>query len=159
MKVEYRRAHNNDFPAISLLWWEMQNSQIIYDQHYYRNKGMSDCIELCEKHLEMLINNSNCLLFVAIYSDEIIGYILANIRELPPIYVQKAKIEVDSVSVNHKYRRKGVFSGLLECVVNEAKNRSVESIELFVDYENPNKQAYLKSGFKVRQEIMVKCCN
>ena len=119
---------------------------------------MMDCMELFKKHLITLLNKPNCLLFVAVYSDEIIGYILANIRELPPVYVQQFKVEIDSVSVIRKYKKKGIFRGLLSCIEKEADRYGIESIELLVAWENPNKQAYLKSGSKVRQEMMVKQC-
>jgi GNAT superfamily N-acetyltransferase len=155
-KIEYRPACDSDLGALTELWWHMQSSHDAYAPRFYKNIGAEKCKDLCYSYFKDLLRKEDSMIYVVTSSSTPVGMIVAHFRTRPPVYDISRVVEVEVAVVDPNYRRRGIFRKLLAVVENKAKLAGVEMVEIMVDHDNPDKPAYEKTGFSLRQDKMVK---
>ena len=91
-------------------------------------------------------------IFVAKIQDEIVGYIIFNIKEKnnPSIRYRK-QLQIEAICVDEKNRGKGIGTELLKYVKKFGKENNCTDIYLTVNEENENAiKVYEEFGFKVK---------
>ncbi len=154
--IEYRQARAEDLEGLVELWWVMQSSHDAYSPGYYKNVGAEESKSICRRYFLHLLEQETCMIHVATSFGEVVGMIVGHFRERPPVYEVRREVEVELAVVLPSLRRRGIFRNLLSLVEKRAALAGVGMIEIAVDRENPAKRAYLETGFRSRQEKMVK---
>jgi ribosomal protein S18 acetylase RimI-like enzyme len=154
--IKIRKSQQSDKEALVDLWWSMQVSHREYDSLYYADKGSNHCRESYASYLETLIIDKNYILFSALCGKDIVGMLVAQIVENPPIYQRNRSIEVEVTVVNEAYRKQGIFRALIEKLIATARELEIDVLELMVDTDNLAGIVYKKLGFNTRQHRMVK---
>jgi len=86
---------------------------------------------------------------------EFAGYIAASRRESPPVFARGAKVHVDGLFVNERYRNTGLASDLLSRARDWAADLDCEELTLSVGEPNDRARAfYEREGFETRRHRM-----
>lgn len=104
---------------------------------------------ISREYFNSLILNKQIL--VAKIADEVVGYIIFNIREkeIPSMRYRK-QLNIDAMCVDENHRGKGIGSQLLECVKEFAIENNCTDLYLTVNEENTEAiKTYEKFGMKV----------
>ena len=99
-----------------------------------------------------LLSDEETALFVAEASGEIIGFILAFIRDTPPIpvFISARIVLISDIAVMTKFRRQSIGSQLMERVCRWAETNGATSIELNVYSFNHDAIEFLRAiGFDI----------
>ena len=125
MRIDIRTYKNSDKDSLNILLNEVYN-------------------------LEKKEDSSNNLEIVAVYKDEVIGYLTIN-----KLYDSVKNINyafLNYVCVKKEYRNKGIASNMLEYVFNVCKNNNISYIELTSNDKRIEAQhLYKNMGFVVRE--------
>lgn len=91
-------------------------------------------------------------IYVAKLENEIVGYIIFNIKEKEnPSMRYRKQLNIDAICVEEKCRGKGIGTKLLEEIKNIAKSKGCTDLYLTVNRENEHAiKVYEKFGFKVK---------
>jgi len=123
--------------------WKFKKPEPIFSEEYY----------------EKLINDENCMFFLAKDENEIVGYSIAYKKEVSDIPVLKNRkwIHIDDLSVKSNQRKKGIGSIIMEEIENWAKKNNINEIELNVWLFNTNAiNFYEKKGYEAFSQRMRK---
>ena len=91
---------------------------------------------------EYYLTTQLCFLFVSIYSDVVVGYILGHFNP------DKSYCYISSLTVHPFFRKKGIGRSLMNQIVEQAKNEKFEKVELAVLAESlPAIRLYKSFGF------------
>lgn len=98
---------------------------------------------------ELILNNQ---IFVAKIDEEIVGYIIFNIREKEiPSMRRRKQLNIDAMCVDEKHRGKGIGTQLLNFVKEFAIKNNCTDLYLTVNEENEGAiKTYEKFGMKVK---------
>jgi ribosomal protein S18 acetylase RimI-like enzyme len=101
---------------------------------------------------EQLLTDQNNYIFLAYLSDVLVGYLWAQIQQIPetPLTYSKRRIFIHHVSVDEKYREKGVGACLMDKVKKVSKDLDIQDIA--VDTWTFNKEAnhfFRSQGFEI----------
>jgi GNAT superfamily N-acetyltransferase len=128
------------------LWEEMTEyhrkiSGIEYD-------FVKNYVELWIKYYEHNVRSRNRKAIVAEEDGRIIGYILGQIQERPPIFKTKYRAFITDAAVTKKKQHKGVGTLLLKAFEDWAREKNVKYIGLGVVSENKLGRSFWdKQGF------------
>lgn len=91
-------------------------------------------------------------IFVAKIQDEIVGYIIFNIKEKNnPSMRYRKQLQIEAICVDEKSRGKGIGTELLKYAKKFGKENNCTDIYLTVNEENENAiKVYEEFGFKVK---------
>lgn len=91
-------------------------------------------------------------IFVAKIQDEIVGYIIFNIKEKNnPSMRYRKQLQIEAICVDEKSRGKGIGTKLLKYAKKFGKENNCTDIYLTVNEENENAiKVYEEFGFKVK---------
>ncbi len=91
-------------------------------------------------------------IFVARIEDEIVGYIIINIKEKNnPSMRYRKQLQIEAICVDEKNRGKGIGTELLEYVRKFGKENNCTDLYLTVNKENEKAiKVYEEFGFKVK---------
>jgi diamine N-acetyltransferase len=112
-----------------------------------------------EEYYEKLINDENCMFFLAKEENEIVGYSIAYKKEASAIPILKNRkwIHIDDLSVKSNQRKKGIGSMIMEEIEKYAKKNNINQIELNVWLFNTNAiDFYEKKGYEAFSQRMKK---
>lgn len=104
-----------------------------------------------EEYIEYLINDRNCGFFVAQGQGELLGYVVAFVKDTPdvPILVPCRYVLVDNMGVNPNCRQQGVGRALMARVSEWAAAQGATRMELSVyDFNTDAQRFYDALGFK-----------
>ena len=105
---------------------------------------------ISKEYFNELILNKQIL--VAKIADEVVGYIIFNIREkeIPSMRYRK-QLNIDAMCIDENHRGKGIGTQLLECVKEFAIENNCTDLYLTVNEENAGAiKTYEKFGMKVK---------
>jgi GNAT superfamily N-acetyltransferase len=154
--MDVRWAALQDEEQLSELWWRMQESHQEYEPRLYADHGEAACKALWREHFRELLAKEDVLIAVAASGGSLVGMIVGQLRNRPPIYVLPRVLNVNSTVVHPEHRRTGVFGGMLQFLEAAAKARGVCVVQLTVHKDNEATEAYLRTGFERVTEGMVK---
>ena len=105
---------------------------------------------ISKEYFENLIRNEE--IYVAKLEDEIVGYIIFNIKEKEnPSMRYRKQLNIDAICVDEKCRGKGIGTKLLERIKEIAKLKGCTDLYLTVNRENEKAiKVYEKFGFKIK---------
>jgi ribosomal-protein-alanine N-acetyltransferase len=88
----------------------------------------------------------NPIFYIAECSGEVVGYIIATVRE--------NTCHVDSIAVREKWRRRGVGTELMNAALRDCRDRGAKRAVLEVAVDNDSAiRLYSKLGFRVKELI------
>lgn len=105
---------------------------------------------ISQEDFEKMVENKEIV--VAKLKDEIVGYIMFNIRELIRITMRYRKqLSIEAICVDEKYRGKGIGTALLYYAKKIGKENNCTDIYLTVNEENESAiKLYERFGLKVK---------
>ncbi len=152
--MKLRQAVSSDLNVVAELWKNMMLLHQNYDSYFslkekaeeaYRNYAEEN-IQSKSKFFKVCLDEKN----------NIVGYVLADIIEYPPIYPVKKYIEIIEMVVRKDQRRKGIGEAMLKDVLSWAKEKGITRVECKVATANPISQGFWKkNGFRSHSENMV----
>lgn len=148
---------------------------------YIRKANIEDCTELTALRLEMRneretdnlkenhqtfydstynyfyenIVGGNFVAYIAVENDEIVATSGLCFYSVPPTYKNTTGLVayVMNMYTRQQYRKRGIATKLLDCLINEAKSRNCTKVTL--NASDMGKPIYQKYGFKDLQNEMV----
>jgi len=108
--------------------------------------------ERTKSFFEKLLRDINNYIFLAYLSEIPVGYLWAQIQQIPetPLTYSKRRIHIHHVSVDEKYRRKGVGTSLLNEVKRLSKDMDIRDIAVDTWAFNSDANHFFRSqGFDV----------
>jgi ribosomal protein S18 acetylase RimI-like enzyme len=112
-----------------------------------------------QKVMDVMLSNEMNRVFVAKLNDEIIGYILIVIKNIPEsaFYFTHQIIHIDQLSVSEKYKRNGVGAILMDKAEKLAKELNINRMELdYLEFNLNAKSFFHNKGFLPYRGKMVK---
>jgi len=105
---------------------------------------------ISQEDFERLVENKE--IFVAKIREEIVGYIMFNIREIiRPTMIYRKQLSIEAICVDEKYRGKGIGTELLKYAKKIGKENNCTDLYLTVNEENEGAiRIYEKFGLKVK---------
>jgi L-amino acid N-acyltransferase YncA len=155
--MKIRNAREADLGQILDLWWELNNSHVIFDRPYYSHKPVTVCRKMGKKHYSSWLKKRGHLILVAEENGKIIGYLAGRKTSRPPIYRLGDCGMVDTIIVDKASRRRDAGRLLMEAAVAEFKKMKLKMVVLNVESGNTSaRKFYSKTGFRERMVQEVK---
>jgi len=125
----------NDFQAVHELIMQVHKLHVIKRKDVYKDV---DPMNFEEFKTELL--NSNNIYLVAEFENKIVGICFSQIKEISDNKILKNNkiLHIQNLCVDKNYQKKGIGKKLYNAVVQVAKEKSVDSIELMVWGFNKN---------------------
>ena len=134
--MQIRSATPTDLDAIESLWREMMDFHIALDD-YFTMIPEADANH--RTYMAGLLENHPDRILVAEDGDQLLGVLVMQICENPPIYPHQRYLEIMDISVSAKARRQGVGRKLLEAAIEYARQQSISRVECAVALNNPER--------------------
>jgi len=134
--------------------WEKVNklAMQVHKMHVHWRPDLFFDVEevILREDFEVMLQNKE--IFVAKLCEEIVGYIVFNIKEKNNhIMRYRKQLSIEAICVDEKHRGKGIGRSLLEHVKTIGKENNCTDMYLTVNEENKDAiKLYEKFGFKVR---------
>lgn len=142
--VLIRKAKENDLEKIV----EMADQLSVADFHYDKeiDQEWAHTPEGKKYYLEKVLRVSNAC-FLAEINQEIVGFALAEKKEVPPFRTVKV-VELEELFVKDQYRNKGIGKMLIDYFLNWAKNSGFDKAAVNVYFMNEKGiEFYKREGF------------
>ena len=145
MDFRIRAANEDDLPAMLSLWREMMDFHAERDRRF-RPKPSPGGERAWAKYLrEDIWMSENCCVLVAEADGRLVGQILGELRELPPVFEPKVYGYVTDIIVHRKARRRGVGRALFKRLGEWMRSRGAEHLQLQVMSKNDAAQAFWRA--------------
>ncbi|UTF55674.1 GNAT family N-acetyltransferase [Natronosalvus rutilus] len=82
------------------------------------------------------LRQDDVFIFVAEVDNEVIGYLLFEIRDAPPIFTRERDCALDQLYVKPEYRGEGIGQALIDRAVMIGEEKGAETIVLTIDAKN-----------------------
>lgn len=141
-----RDADQADVPAIIGLWTEMMGCHAELDPVWTLRDGAGEGFEA---FLRSTLESRVCFVLVAELEGAPVGYLLARIGELPPVFLVRERGEICDLAVTAKHRRQGIGTMLVNSALRRFHEQGLREVELSVAVCNPTSQSFWRSmGFQ-----------
>lgn len=124
----------------------------VHEMHVKWNPDIFRSVEevITKEEFENRISNEE--IYVAKKENEIVGYIVFNIKEKEASSMRYRKqLNIEAICVDEKQRRNGIGTKILNNIKEIAKSKGCTDLYLTVNQENENAiKVYEKFGFKVK---------
>ena len=150
--MSYRKANKNDINTILQYWWELHEYNAKFDKKYYAISSKEEALKYKRDYYEKIIGDDN--FFIVIIEDEEnkpIGYILGEIMERDPFYIENKYGHLREASVDPKYQQKGLFMKAYLAWSAFLKDKGIDLIDSNIDLENKAVAAYWKLNYYKRE--------
>lgn len=147
-KIEIRRMEIKDFEKVHELVNQIYKLHLNNREDIYRDEN-----PLYKKDFIDFLNNPNCMCYVAVVNNEIVGEIIATIKEIKEegIFKYRKILYIEDICVDSKHSKQGIGTKLYEMVKKKALGDDIDSIELNVWAFNDGAiQFYEKLGLKCK---------
>jgi ribosomal protein S18 acetylase RimI-like enzyme len=144
--MEIIKAQEKHVPEILVLWEEFARHHEPFDPRYPMRDGVLTGYESYMRH-EM--ENKDSRVMVALDDNRVIGYMMAMIREYPPVWRRERYGFIDEMAVTAAFRRRGAATKLLEEALEWFKAEKIDMVELTVAAKNNIGYSFWKKhGFR-----------
>ena len=144
--MQIRMATLADLDSIESLWREMMDFHVVLDD-YFTLAPEADTNH--REYMAGLIQDEAKRVFIAEDDGLLLGYLMAEVCNYPPIYVHKSYGHIGAISVTESARRRGVGRQLLEIALEWFREQKLQRVECGVAVENLVSQAFWKGlGFR-----------
>lgn len=144
--MEIRTANLEDLGAIEILWKEMMLFHIARDDYFTM---VPEAEDIHREYMKRILCDGEKHVLVADDSGIVLGYIVMELCNKPPIYPNVEYVEIQAISVSASARRKGIGRKLVEAVTTWCRNQDITQVECGVAVNNPVSRAFWKQmGFQ-----------
>lgn len=125
--VAVRDAHKRDVDAVVRLWEEMMTMHFELDARF---RFVADAPVAFARHLRQTMGSRRARVFVAEAGGAVVGYVLAELHERPPIYPVGVYGFISDLCVTESRRRFGIGRALFERAWQWLISCDVTAVEL-----------------------------
>lgn len=137
-----RIAKKDDAPKLVELWKGLMRYHENCVSDYIMSK---DAEEKWKVYLDSFFNTGEKIAFVAVRSDEIVGYIFAMIKQKPPVFEENRVGEIGDTFVREDAHGNDVGRNLVEAASKWLKDMGMKSIEVNMYMDNALANAFWSS--------------
>jgi ribosomal protein S18 acetylase RimI-like enzyme len=130
-QIEIRTADERDLEQIIKLWHELMNET---HDPFFTLKPNAEEIE--HKFLKDCISSNDSIVYVAVESGNVFGYVLCTINKRPPFYVVEDTGLISAIYVQKDKRHQGVGKALVTQAMHWFKKKGLKNVEVAVLVEN-----------------------
>lgn len=141
-QVVIRRATPDDVEGILPLWNELMDYHAALDVRFQPAPGAEE--SWTDILLDFLQDDDACVL-VADAGGKLVGFIMALVRENPPVLLPSKYGLVTDICVEPGWRRQGIGSRLFEALKVWFREKELFVVQLSVAYCNPVSQAFWRA--------------
>jgi ribosomal protein S18 acetylase RimI-like enzyme len=148
LAMNIREASSADSAAILHIQREVHELHVEREPKRFRPISDSDL----EAYLNWHLGSDKSLVFVAVHGEDIVGYLVLEIRESAPTPFTFGRRYglVDQMGVGSAWRRQGIGEQLLKVAVERCAREGLESIQLDVRASNDKARIFYEAcGFTV----------
>jgi len=151
--MQIRLAIPDDIPEIDELWKDFMDYHKNLDEFFSRrNDGHINFRDYVVENWK----NPDYAIAVAEHQDHVVGYAIAYLQEFPPIFLQEKCCYISDIVMDENFQGKGHGKALINFLVDWAKTKEVQRMELHVLHNNENAiMFYRHLGF---EPFMLKLC-
>jgi len=151
--MQIRQATLEDIDAIESLWKEMAIFHQKIDSYF---TIIPEAEVNHRTYMTGLLQDNYIRIYVADDAGGLLGYLKAEVKAYPPIYVHKNYGHIGAISVTASARSKGVGRKLLSVALEWFREQGLQRVECGVAVENPLSQGFWKGmGFRGFMETHV----
>ena len=154
MNINIRKAIISDYEGLCEVYLELDEHHLAnHPELFIKNTDCPRAINYITEALE----DDNKSIFVAEGDSKIIGFAECNILKAAnfPAFKNREWIQIDSLAVKKEYQNHHIGSMLLDKVIEWAKTKGIDRIELKVySFNKSAVDFYFKNGFKELSKTM-----
>lgn len=150
--MSLRLATSGDFPSIKALLLEIQR---IHAEALPQVFKAPDPDKITAERYQQVISHPQKQILVALAEEQVVGYVYAEvIQSKGDLFHQpRSWVYVHQIGVEAEFRGQGYAQALLEQVVEFARNRGVDRVEIEVwGFNQPARSVYEKLGFTLQSQ-------
>lgn len=147
-RANIRKAKTADIPVLLKNWISLMDFNKPFNPALFRRKP--NALGIYKKYLTKQMRASKARVFVAELDDTIVGHIMAEISDVPPVYRINKQVYVVELYVARAFRGKGIGTQLLQEAEKWARQGKVRQFSLTANMKNVRARA-LYSGFGLKE--------
>jgi len=153
MSAIIRQAIPSDYPALCLLWAELDRLHAALQPTFFRPPAGPRCTEA---ELARSLAHEDQAVLVAEEDGEVVGMVQCRVYDTPnhPMMVQRRRAYVEDLVVLREHRQAGLGRALMESVASFARQRGAGQIMLTVWEGNEASAFYRGLGYSPVSEIL-----
>lgn len=141
-----RQARREDIPSVVALWREMMAAHQALDERF---RLVVDADVEFARHARRMMHGSVSRIFVAVAGSQVVGYVLSEMQQRPPVYPVGRYGFISDLCVAERYRRRGIGAALAERAVGWLKSEGATAVELLAADRNQVARCFWEAmGFK-----------
>ncbi|HZU08248.1 MAG TPA: GNAT family N-acetyltransferase [Chloroflexota bacterium] len=150
-RLRIRPATPRDFPHVRELFGALHAYNATFDEHFELS---DDWPTHLAEALARARERPDSLWLLAWDGREAVGLLIAETHFDPPIFRRRYWLELSALYVRPSHRRHGVARRLVARMLEWARERGFETVQLYVSAANTTARAFYASlGFELLQEI------
>jgi len=155
-EIDFRIAGSEHLDGIVDVWIEFIDFHADLDEFYTRRK---DGNRNFRSYLETLLQDKNAAIWVALNGKQVIGYLLAKIESVPPVFITRAQGQIWDLAVKEGFRFSGIGETLLKKCIDWFKERDIGTIILRVLANNETglrfwrKHGFVERVYEMRRNL------
>ena len=141
-KIIIRKAKLNDFQGVHKLIMQVHKLHVSK-----RNDIYKDIDPMNFEEFKAELSNSNNIYLIAELENEIVGICFSQIKEILNNKIMKDRrlLHIEDICVDENYQKKGIGKKLYNQIVQLAKEKNIDNIELMVWGFNENAIKFYKN--------------
>lgn len=141
-RVVIRKAKINDFYGVHKLIVQVHKLHV-----NKRNDIYKDVDPMSVEEFKTELSNSNNIYLIAELENEIVGICFSQIREISNNRIMKKRkiLHIEDICVHENYQKKGIGKKLYDQIIQLAKEKNIDNIELMVWGFNKNAIKFYES--------------
>ena len=152
-KVIIRKAKLNDFQGVHKLIMQVHKLHVSKRNDIYR-----DVDPMNFEEFKTELSNSNNIYLIAELENKIVGICFSQMKEILNNKIMKNRkiLHIEDICVDEGYQKKGIGKKLYNQIVELAKEKNIDNIELMVWGFNENAIKFYKNlGMNIKNLIMI----
>ena len=154
MDINIREAVINDYESLCEVYAELdEHHRLSHPELFIK----PDDYARAKEYISEAINDSNKALFVAVVNSKVVAFAESYIQKSSnfPVIKKREWVQLDNIAVKREYQNYHIGSLLLKRVVEWAKSKQINRIELKVySFNNGAIEFYSGKGFKDLNKTM-----
>lgn len=141
-EIIIRKAEISDFHRVHKLIMQVHKLHV-----NERNDIYKDVDPMNFDEFKTELSNSNNIYLIAEFKNEIVGLCFSQIKEISNNKIMKDRkiLHIENICVDEKHQKKGIGKKLYEQIVQLAKEKNIDNIELMVWGFNENAINFYKN--------------
>ncbi len=144
-----KKATFKDYDFFFKLFCEVQN---IHNALYPEIFKKSSKRTMSKQVFKEYINDKKNFILIAYRNDSPMGYLYATVkpRKSSPLYLKPKTIYINQICVTEQFRKKGIAKKMLDQVIETAKRKKINKIQLDTwDLNESAQKSFKKLGFEI----------